>query len=79
MADDVFERLTKCVVDVLQVDPGAVTPEADLADDLGSTSLVLVELVMAIEEEFGVDVPDAHVEEVRTVDDLRRLVIGRSS
>ncbi|MEU2454897.1 acyl carrier protein [Streptomyces sp. NPDC012765] len=74
--DDVFDRLTTCTVDVLQVKPEAVTPDASLTEDLGASSLIQVELVMAIEEEFGISVPDESVEEIRTVDDLHRLILS---
>ncbi|MGP3953566.1 acyl carrier protein [Streptomyces sp. 7N604] len=75
MADDVFDRLTACAVDVLQVKQESVTPDASLADDLGASSLIQVELVMAIEEEFGISVPDDAVEDIRTMDDLHRLIL----
>ncbi|APU39180.1 acyl carrier protein [Streptomyces sp. NPDC056254] len=74
--DDVFDRLTTCTVDVLQVKAASVTPDAHLADDLGASSLIQVELVMAIEEEFGISVPDESVEEIQTVGDLHRLILS---
>ncbi|MGP3924246.1 acyl carrier protein [Streptomyces sp. 8N616] len=76
MADDVFDRLTACAVDVLQVKQESVTPDASLADDLGASSLIQVELVMAIEEAFGISVPDDAVEDIRTMDDLHRLILS---
>ena len=53
---DNFERFKNCAVEVLAVDPSAVTPEASFADDLDADSLDLVELVMALEEEFNISV-----------------------
>ncbi|AQT71335.1 MULTISPECIES: acyl carrier protein [Streptomyces] len=74
--DDIFDRLTTCTVEVLQVKPESVTQDANLADDLGASSLIQVELVMAVEEEFGISVPDESVEDIRTVGDLHRLILS---
>ncbi|ARZ72215.1 acyl carrier protein [Streptomyces sp. HU2014] len=74
MADEVFEAVAACVVDVLQVPAGKVVREAVFTEDLGATSLTLVEVVMALEEAFGIDVPEPDVEAVRTVGDACDLV-----
>ena len=66
MADD-FERFKKCAVEVLSVDADQVTPEASFADDLDADSLDLVELVMALEEEFDVTVEEEELEGITTV------------
>ena len=66
MADD-FERFKKCAVEVLSVEPDQVTPEASFADDLDADSLDLVELVMALEEEFDVTVEEEELEGISTV------------
>ncbi|MGW3204233.1 acyl carrier protein [Streptomyces sp. NPDC001135] len=79
MADDVLARLTTLTSDVLQVKRDEVTLDASFTDDLGATSLIQVELVMAMEEEFGIAVPDDAVERIRTVDDLYRLVLSLTS
>ena len=55
---DTFERVKKICVEHLNVDPAKVTPTASFEDDLGADSLDLVELVMAAEEEFGIEIPD---------------------
>ncbi|KOU17613.1 acyl carrier protein [Streptomyces sp. MMS21 TC-5] len=60
----------------MQVKAESVTPDATLTDDLGASSLIQVELVMAIEEEFGISVPDESVEEIQTVGDLHRLILS---
>ena len=78
MDDGMFERVVACVVEVLQVPPREVVADAAFTDDLGATSLTLVEVVMALEEEFGVEVPEAEVERVRTVGDACDLVRGLS-
>jgi len=66
VADD-FERFKKCAVEVLSVDADQVTPEASFADDLDADSLDLVELVMALEEEFDVTVEEEELEGISTV------------
>ena len=66
---DNFERFKKCAVEVLAVDASAVTPEANFADDLDADSLDLVELVMALEEEFDITVEEEELSDVATVGD----------
>ena len=66
MSDD-FERFQKCAVEVLSVEAGQVTKEASFADDLDADSLDLVELVMALEEEFDVTVEEEELEGIETV------------
>ncbi|MYL08182.1 MAG: acyl carrier protein, partial [Acidimicrobiia bacterium] len=56
MSDENFTRFQNCTVEVLSVEAGQVTPEATFADDLDSDSLDLVELVMALEEEFDITI-----------------------
>ncbi len=78
MSDDQnFERFKKCAVEVLSVDEGQVTREARFADDLDADSLDLVELVMALEEEFDVSVEEEELEGVATVGEAYDLVIGK--
>ena len=77
MAEDNFERFKKCAVDVLSVSPDQVTKEAKFADDLDADSLDLVELVMALEEEFGVEVPEEELEGVETVGQAYDLIAGK--
>ena len=66
---DVFERVKKIVVENLDVDGDKVTEAASFIDDLGADSLDLVELVMAFEEEFNIEIPDDVQENIRTVGD----------
>ena len=66
---NVAERVKKIVVDKLGVDESKVTIEASFIDDLGADSLDIVELVMAFEEEFGVEIPDDAAEKISTVKD----------
>ncbi|MGA0879194.1 MAG: acyl carrier protein [Ilumatobacteraceae bacterium] len=72
-----FERFRKCAVDVLSVDADKVVPEASFGDDLEADSLDLVELVMALEEEFGVEVPENEIEDVKTVGQAYNLIAGK--
>ena len=71
---DNFKRCKKCAVEVLAVDASAVTPEANFADDLDADSLDLVELVMALEEEFDITVEEEELSDVATVGDAVTLV-----
>lgn len=63
------ERVKKIIIDQLGVKEEAVTENASFVDDLGADSLDTVELVMALEEEFGVEIPDNEAEKIRTVKD----------
>lgn len=63
------ERVSDLVVEQLGVSQDQVTPEASFIDDLGADSLDTVELVMAFEEEFGIDIPDEDAEKIVTVSD----------
>lgn len=63
------ERVNQIVVEQLDVDPSEVTPEASFVDDLGADSLDRVELVMAFEEAFGLEIPDEDAEKILTVKD----------
>ena len=69
MADDTFDRVKKIVVEHLSVEEDKVKPEASFIDDLGADSLDTVELVMAFEEEFGVEISDDTANEIQTVND----------
>ena len=74
---DNFERFTKCAVEVLAVDADQVTMEASFADDLDADSLDLVELVMALEEEFDVSVEVSELEGVETVKSAFDLITSK--
>jgi len=66
---DVLERITKIVVDRLEVEASEVTLEASFKDDLGADSLDVVELVMELEDEFGMEISDEDAEKISTVGD----------
>lgn len=63
------EKVNQIVVEQLDVEPSDVTPEASFVDDLGADSLDRVELVMAFEEAFGLEIPDEDAEKILTVKD----------
>ena len=63
------ERVKQIIVEQLGVDEGEVTPNASFVDDLGADSLDTVELVMAFEEAFDIEIPDEDAEKIRSVQD----------
>ena len=60
-------RIIKMIADQLQIDEEQVKPDASFMDDLGADSLDTVELIMALEEEFDIEIPDSEAEKIRTV------------
>jgi acyl carrier protein len=70
MADNVEERVRKIIVEQLEVAPDKVKPEASFADDLKADSLAVVELVLALEEAFKIEIPDEDTEKIKTVGDV---------
>jgi acyl carrier protein len=65
--EPVADRVKKIIVDQLGVEEETVTPDASFVDDLGADSLDTVELVMALEEEFGIEIPDEDAEKITRV------------
>lgn len=75
MADKpIQERVKDIIVEQLGVKPEQVVPEAKFIEDLGADSLDTVELVMALEEEFGVEVPDEQAEKLTSVGDVMKYI-----
>jgi acyl carrier protein len=72
------EKVIDIIVDKLGVDRAEVTPEAVFVDDLGADSLDLVELIMAMEEEFGFEIADEEAEKMRTVQDVISFIQARA-
>jgi acyl carrier protein len=71
---DTFEKVKNIIVERLSVDAKDVTTEASFIDDLGADSLDTVELVMALEEEFSLEIPDEEAEKIVTVGDAVKYI-----
>ncbi len=70
----VLEKVKSIVADQLDVEEEKVTAEASITEDLGADSLDVVDLVMSIEEEFDIEIPDEAVEEIKTVGDIVKYI-----
>lgn len=70
MSDNITEKVTEIIVEQLGVSADQVKPESKMIEDLGADSLDAVELVMAVEEEFGIEVPDEEAEKLISVGDI---------
>lgn len=70
----IFERIKEILADQLDSDIDAMTMESDIANDLGADSLDVVELLMAIEDEFDVEIPDEEIENIKTIGDLVKYI-----
>jgi acyl carrier protein len=76
---DVAEKVKEIIVEQLGVTPEQVTPEASFIEDLGADSLDTVELVMALEEEFDIQIPDEEAEKITTVQQAVDYIITKKS
>ncbi|MEO9341059.1 acyl carrier protein [Mesorhizobium sp. SB112] len=74
MTSSINERVTKIVSVCLNVKPETITPQSHFIDDLGADSLVLVDLLMALEDEFNIEVPDEDAEQCLTVGDTVKYI-----
>ncbi len=70
----VFDRIKSKVAHQLGVEEGSITPASSFVEDLGADSLDVVELVMALEEEFGIEIPDDQAEKITTVGDAVKFI-----
>ncbi|AGC68152.1 acyl carrier protein AcpP [Thermoclostridium stercorarium subsp. stercorarium DSM 8532] len=75
----IFEKVKEIIVDQLGVDESEVTMEASFIDDLGADSLDIVELIMALEEEFDLEIPDKDAEKIVTVGDAVEYIKAHTS
>ena len=75
----VFDKVKAILVDQLDVDENKVTMEASITDDLGADSLDVVDLLMSIEDEFEVEIPDEEVENIKTVGALVEYIEGHTN
>lgn len=76
MAD--MDKLKKIIAEQLGIEESEITPESHFIDDLGADSLDTVELVMALEEEFGTEIPDEDAEKILTVGDVAKYIDDHS-
>ena len=74
MNSEIFEKVKKIIADKLDVEEDKITPESSFLDDLGADSLDIVELIMELEEEFGIEIPDEDAEKIRTVADAVKYI-----
>ncbi|MCL1858137.1 MAG: acyl carrier protein [Oscillospiraceae bacterium] len=74
-----FEQIVEIISKQLKADPEQITPETNIMEDLGADSLDVVELLMAIEETFGVSVPDEDIPGLRTIKDMADYVESRQA
>ncbi len=77
MSDAMTGKIRGLVAEQLGVDAGTLTSDANILEDLGADSLDVVELVMAIEEEFDIEIPDEDAESMRTLGDVEKYVSER--
>ncbi len=70
----IYERLKEIIIDQLDVDESEVTLSADIQSDLGADSLDVVDLIMSLEDEFEMEIPDEAVENIKTVEDIIRYI-----
>ncbi len=74
MANNIEQRVKEIIADQLGVDVEQIKPESKFVDDLGADSLDVVELIMAFEEEFGIEIPDEDAEKIATVGDVLNYI-----
>ena len=73
----VFEKISKILCEQLELEESQITMDSSITEDLGADSLDLVDLLMSLEDQFGLEVPDEDVEKIKTVGDLVRYVEER--
>ncbi len=66
----VFEKVKSLLAEQLDADAESITMDTDIGNDLGADSLDVVEMIMSLEDEFGIQIPDEQIEEIKTVGDL---------
>jgi acyl carrier protein len=76
---DIADKVADIISQQLDADAEAIKPEASFIDDLGADSLAIVELVLAFEEQFDIDIPDEDTEKIRTVGDAVSYITAKSA
>jgi acyl carrier protein len=77
--EEISERVKSIIVEQLGVSLEEVTPQASFIEDLGADSLDIVELIMALEEEYDMEIPDEDAEKIQTVNDVISYIQGKQS
>lgn len=70
----IFEKVRKIICEQLDFEPEKVTEDSLVVEDLGADSLDIVDIVMTVEEEFGIEVPDESIENIKTVEDIVKFI-----
>jgi len=78
MADEIEEKVKKIIIEQLEVAPDKVKLEASFSEDLKADSLAVVELVLALEEQFKIEIPDEDTEKIKTVGDAINYIKARA-
>ena len=76
--EEIFEKVKEVIIEQLNVEEADITEEAAFVDDLGADSLDIVELVMALEEQFGTSIPDEEAENIKTVTDAVKYIAANA-
>lgn len=79
MDAEVLDKIKQIIADQLSIDEDEVVPDASFIDDLGADSLDIVELIMAFEEEFDIEIPDEDAEKIKTVQDVLDYIKNHSA
>ena len=74
----VLDKVKKILIEQLDVDEGAISMESSIIDDLGADSLDVVDMVMSLEEEFDIEIPDDEIEGMKTVGDIVKFIETKS-
>ena len=77
--EEISERVKSIIVEQLGVSLEEVNPQASFIEDLGADSLEIVELIMALEEEYDMEIPDEDAEKIQTVDDVTKYILGKQA
>ncbi|MFN4895608.1 MAG: acyl carrier protein [Pseudomonadota bacterium] len=77
--EEIQERIKSIIVEQLGVSLEEVTPQASFIEDLGADSLDIVELIMALEEEYDMEIPDEDAEKIQTVDDVTKYILAKQA
>ena len=75
---EMLERIKEIIAEELHIDAASISDDADIVDDLGADSLDIVELIMAFEEEFNIEIPDEKAEKIKTVEDVVKYIDGET-